>query len=135
MSVLRLYGAWEAADFLGVTKQALFSRRKNDPLFPVPAEELRSGPVWTHDQLEEYKNQKIGTIGRLNPVDVRGVLELNVKQFEFYADQHEAKLTNENLSVKKIRETTDKAIVNREMARMNRDVLEGRTPENAPWLT
>lgn len=135
MSVIRLYGAWEAAEFLGVTKQALFHWRKNDPLFPEPAEELRSGPVWTHEQLEQYKDNKVGNVGRLNLRDVRGVLELARDTFQFYADQHIAKAKDENLSPQKIQDTLEKAAVNIDLVGKIQSVLRGDTPEDAPWIT
>lgn len=126
---LELFGAWEAADFFGVSKQALFHWRKNDPLFPDPEIELRSGPVWTRAQLEEYKLCKIGKVGRLNLTDVRRMLELCAEQFEFYAEMHQAKTSFENLSEEKISQTLEKEQVNREMVAKIRAVLRGETPE------
>lgn len=135
MTVLRLYGTWEAADFFGVTKQTLHHWRSRDPAFPEPVEQLRSGPVWTHEQLEEYRKHKVGNVGRLSLIDARGFMELSVKQFEFYADQHQAKTSNESLSPEKIRQTLEKEQVNRELAAMGRKVLRGETPDDAPWIT
>lgn len=52
-----IYGIWEAAEFLGITRQAIFLRRKNSK-FPEPYRELKMGPVWLHSQLEPLKNKK-----------------------------------------------------------------------------
>lgn len=125
---VEIYGVWEVADFFGVTKQALFHWRKNDPLFPEPEAELRSGPVWTRPQLELYRDQRLGSVGRLSLQDVRATLELCARQFAFYADQHERKAQSETLGPEKIAETLDKAKVNREMVARIEAVLRGEKP-------
>lgn len=126
---LELFGAWEAADYLGMTKQGLFHRRRNDPLFPPPEEELRSGPVWTRQQLDAYKAQGVGSVGRLNVPDARRALELGRDTFEFYATQHRAKVTlDPHLSPKKIEDTIAKAKVNEELVEIFQAVLDGREP-------
>jgi len=126
---LELYGVRETADFFGVSKQALFHWRKKDPLFPEPEAELSSGPVWTRAQLDAYNRDKTGNVGRLNAADARQMLELCARQFSHYADQHRAKASLENLSPKKIKETLDKELVNREMVMMIEAVLRGEKPE------
>lgn len=48
-----LLGAQEAAELLGLTRQALHSRRQAAD-FPAPVAQLAAGPVWERAQLVEY---------------------------------------------------------------------------------
>lgn len=55
--VPKLVGVAEAAKILGWSKQQIsvyMSREK----FPEPAQRLASGPIWTRDQIEEFKNSR-----------------------------------------------------------------------------
>jgi hypothetical protein len=126
---IELFGVHEAHKFFGVTKQALYGWRKNDPLFPDPIAELASGPVWAREQLEEYRSARTGSVGRMNQAAVRAVLELNAKQYRYYEKQHRDKVGDGSLSQTKIADTIEKAEVNREMAEMNEAVLRGEFPE------
>lgn len=48
-----LAGLAEAAEILGVSKQRVTELRAQ-PAFPEPLAELKSGPVWTRDSIEEF---------------------------------------------------------------------------------
>jgi hypothetical protein len=48
-----LLGAQEAADLLGLSRQALHQRRQQ-PEFPAPVAELRATPVWERGDLLDY---------------------------------------------------------------------------------
>lgn len=127
---ISIMGVWEAAEFLGMTKQGLHYKRQKDPEFPDPIEQLRSGPVWTRDQLEAYRKLKVGRVGALNPRDARRALEISRKHFAFYAQQHRGKLDNsESLSPAKIEETLQKESVNVSLVNMLDAVLRGEKPE------
>lgn len=52
-----LLGAWEVAGVLGVTKQAVFNRRR-EGTFPEPFRQLRMGPIWLRSQIEPLKKKK-----------------------------------------------------------------------------
>jgi hypothetical protein len=125
---IELFGVREAAEFFGLTKQALFQRRK-DPLFPKPEAQLHCGPVWTREQLESYQSEKIGDVGRLNIPDARRALELARDTFKFYAQQHRAKTQRPNLSPGKLEDTIRKAVVNEELVTVLDAVLKGEQPE------
>lgn len=129
---IKLLGVWEAAVFLGVTKQGFAYRRRTDAEFPDPVASLRSGPVWTEDQLRDYQQIKVGKVGRLNVADARRALELGRNTFSFYAEQHRGKLTDEALSPQKIEQTLEKARTNEGLAKVFDQVLRG---EEVKWPT
>jgi hypothetical protein len=127
--VLELFGVHEMHRFFGVTKQAIQGWRKNDPLFPDPVAELACGPVWTRDQVENFRKARSGNVGRIKPEVARSALELCKSTFEFYAKQHREKASGEHLSPQKITETLEKAEVNEDLVRMLDAVLRGEIPE------
>lgn len=67
VSGLELVGVWEAAQLLGVSRQALRARRLASGFppgyragadcvpFPEPVAELRCGPVWERQQISDYQ--------------------------------------------------------------------------------
>ena len=52
-----LVGLKEAAAILGWDPRKVATYRSRG-VFPAPAAELASGPVWTRQQIEEYKTRK-----------------------------------------------------------------------------
>lgn len=51
ISTTALYGVSEASELLGVSKQA-FSNWRSRGWLPRPIAELRSGPIWTQEQID-----------------------------------------------------------------------------------
>jgi hypothetical protein len=58
-----LAGLAEAAEILGVSKQRVTELRAQ-PAFPAPVAELKSGPVWTRDSIEEFAQTRRRQPGR-----------------------------------------------------------------------
>ncbi len=54
----KLVGLAELAELLSVTKQAISNWRNRWPDFPSPVAELRSGPIWDFNTVEEWANTK-----------------------------------------------------------------------------
>jgi hypothetical protein len=48
----RLYGTYEAAEYLGLTRRHLSIRRLRGQVVP-PVAELRCGPIWSESQLQQ----------------------------------------------------------------------------------
>lgn len=56
---MRLAGVHEVAQFLGISKPALYDRRVTaDPAFPQPIATLRCGPIWDLDEVEAYESER-----------------------------------------------------------------------------
>lgn len=55
MSIPPLAGVAEAAEILGWTKQKVATYIKRGKL-PDPIQRLASGPIWTKEQIETYKD-------------------------------------------------------------------------------
>ena len=53
----RLLGAHEAAELLGLTRQALHHRRRQDD-FPQPVATVKATPLWTREQLVAYAQDR-----------------------------------------------------------------------------
>lgn len=51
---LTLLGVAEIAEVLGVTKQTVSNWRSRDEGFPLPAADLKSGPVWLQDEIVSW---------------------------------------------------------------------------------
>jgi Bacterial regulatory protein, Fis family len=62
---LDLVGAFEAAELLGITRSALWERRRKHDNFPPSVAELRCGPVWFCWQIENYaaEERRLGRRG------------------------------------------------------------------------
>lgn len=52
---MKLYGVWEAAEALGLSRPAFMNRRNRDGLCPKPIAELKMGPIWDDVQITFYK--------------------------------------------------------------------------------
>ena len=62
---LDLVGSFEAAELLGISRSALWERRRRHDNFPPPVAELRCGPVWFRWQIQDYaaEERRLGRRG------------------------------------------------------------------------
>lgn len=53
-TVPEIVSAVEAADILGVSRQRVHQLHRENPRFPAPLYELRTGPLWTRQAIEWF---------------------------------------------------------------------------------
>ncbi|MFD4434064.1 Eco29kI family restriction endonuclease [Nocardia sp. NPDC058497] len=61
-------GVAEIAEYARVSRQAISNMRNRDDSFPMPVEELRSGPVFLESEIREYFEPRAGSAGRSAPM-------------------------------------------------------------------
>ena len=90
-TITELLGAHEAAELLGLARQALYERRKSRD-FPEPIAALAAGPVWSRAQLVEYARVRAARFHERPAIEELARDEVSVEEAAEILDTTPAKL-------------------------------------------
>jgi len=93
---LELIGVSEIAELAGVSRQAVFNWQARHSSFPAPVAELRSGPVWRREDIEQWLMAKEGKMAKvvsfINLKGGVGKTTICIAMSEFLAVEHDKRV-------------------------------------------